>query len=185
MKRYLLATIAALFMTTAMAQAADVKIGFVNIAKVMDQSPQADSAKKALEKEFSARDAKLASERDAIIEMERKLETDGDVMSAGKRDETERELTRRKREFNRASSELKDDFNQRRNEELGKLQHSVYDVIVDIAKTRGYDLVVTERVLYASDRIDFTDEVITRLKSGGGGASSSGSAPRPASSSHK
>ena len=139
-------------------------MGFVNIAKVMDQSPQAEAAKKALEREFAARDAKLATERDAILEMESKLETDGEVMSPSKRQELERDILKRKREFNRASGELKEDFNIRRNEELSKLQRSVYDVIVDIAKSRNYDLVVTERVLYASDRIDFTDLVITRLK---------------------
>ena len=163
MKPYVYAALLAALLA-APVQAEDMKIGFVNIAKVMDQSPQAESAKKALEREFAARDAKLATERDAILDMESKLETDGEVMSPQKRQELEREILRRKREFNRASGELKEDFNIRRNEELSKLQRSVYDVIVDIAKSRNYDLVVTERVLYASDRIDFTDLVITRLK---------------------
>ena len=33
--------------------AADLKVGFVNAAKVLEQAPQADAARASLEKEFS------------------------------------------------------------------------------------------------------------------------------------
>ncbi len=143
---------------------ADVKIGFVNIIQVMEQAPQAETARKALEREFSGRDAKLTAERDAILELEKKLQTDGEIMSASQRDELESTIARRKLEFNRDREELKEDFNIRRNEELSKLQRVVYDVIVQLAKSENYDLMVTERVLYASRRIDVTQEVLDRLR---------------------
>jgi outer membrane protein len=143
---------------------ADVKVGFVNIAAIMEKAPQAEAAAKALEREFSARDSALTADRDAIIELENKLKRDGEVMSESRRVDLERKILKRKREFNRAKDELKEDFNIRRNEELGQLQRQVYAVIVDLAKSEKYDLMVTERVLYASDRIDITDKVLKRLK---------------------
>jgi outer membrane protein len=142
---------------------AEVKIGFVNIIQVMEQAPQADIARNELEQEFSGRDAKLTADRDAIIELEKKLETDGEFMSTDELDELERTIARRKLEFNRDREELQEDFNIRRNEELSKLQRAVYDVIVQVAKAEDYDLMVTERVLYASERIDITDKVLNRL----------------------
>jgi outer membrane protein len=142
---------------------AEVKIGFVNIIQVMEQAPQADIARNELEQEFSGRDAKLTAERDAIIELEKKLQTDGEFMSTDELDELERTIARRKLEFNRDREELQEDFNIRRNEELSKLQRAVYDVIVQVAKAENYDLMVTERVLYASERIDITDKVLNRL----------------------
>ncbi len=142
---------------------ADVKIGFVNIIQVMEQAPQAETARKALEREFSGRDAKLTAERDAIVELEKKLQTDGAVMSGSQRDDLESTIARRKLDFNRDRDDLKEDFNIRRNEELTKLQRVVYDVIVQLAKSEHYDLIVTERVLYASPRIDVTKEVLERL----------------------
>src|SRR5688500_10466975 len=142
---------------------AEVKIGFVNIIQVMEQAPQADIARNELEEEFSGRDAKLTAERDAIIELEKKLQTDGEFMSTDELDELERTIARRKLEFNRDREELQEDFNIRRNEELSKLQRAVYDVIVQVAKAENYDLMVTERVLYASERIDITDKVLNRL----------------------
>ena len=45
------------------------------------------------------------------------------------------------------------------------------DVIQALAKTENYDLVVSEGVVFASERVDITDKVISRLqatfKSGG------------------
>jgi outer membrane protein len=146
------------------AATAEVKIGFVNIIQVMEQAPQAESARKALEQEFSGRDAKLTSERDAIVELEKKLQTDAAVMSAEQRDELQSTIARRKLDFNRDREELQEDFNIRRNEELSKLQRVVYDVILQLAKSENYDLMVTERVLYASQRVDVTEEVLDRLQ---------------------
>ncbi len=142
---------------------AEVKIGFVNIASIMEKAPQAEAARKALKREFSSRDAALVADRDAVVSLENKLKRDEAVMSESKRLELERKILKRKREFNRAKEEMEEDFNIRRNEELNKLQRDVYDVIIKLAKSEKYDLMVTERVLYASDRIDITDKVLSWL----------------------
>jgi outer membrane protein len=144
--------------------ATGVKVGYVNIATVMEQAPQAETARKALQKEFSSREARLTAERDAIIELEKKLKTDGEVMSESKRSALEREILKRKRSFNRAQDEFKEDLNLRRNEELAKIQKQVFESIVTLGKQDSYDLIVTERVLYASERIDITDKVLKELK---------------------
>jgi outer membrane protein len=146
------------------AMAQEIKIGFVNIVRVMEQAPQAQAAREALEQEFSGRDAALTSSRDAIVELERKLRTDAEIMSAEQREDLERDIASRKLDFNRDREELQEDFNIRRNEELSDLQRVVYDVIVDVAKDENYDLMVTERVLYASERIDITDTILERLQ---------------------
>jgi outer membrane protein len=144
--------------------ATGVKVGYVNIGTVMEQAPQAEIARKALQKEFSSREARLTAERDAIIELEKKLKTDGEVMSENKRSALEREILKRKRSFNRAQDEFKEDLNLRRNEELAKIQKQVFESIVTLGKQDKYDLIVTERVLYASERIDITDKVLKELK---------------------
>ena len=144
--------------------AQEIKIGFVNIVRVMEQAPQAEAARAALEQEFSGRDASLTTSRDAIVEMERKLRTEAEIMSAEQREDLERDIASRKLDFNRDREELQEDFNIRRNEELSDLQRVVYEVIVEVAKSEDYDLMVTERVLYASERIDITDTILERLQ---------------------
>lgn len=159
-----LVAVVALALALPVQAASAVKIGFVNIGTVMEKAPQAEVARKALQKEFSSREARLTADRDAIIELEKKLKTDGEVMSESKRSALEREILKRKRSFNRAQDEFKEDLNLRRNEELAKIQKKVFETIVKLGKQDKYDLIVTERVLYASDRIDITDKVLKELK---------------------
>ena len=144
---------------------AEAKIGFVNMAEVMEKSPQSEAARKALEKEFSSRDKKLTAVRDVILKLEETLKQDAAIMSDSRRAELEKDVLKKKKDYNRQQDELREDFNIRRNEELGKLQKNMHEVIVGIAKSENYDLVVTQPVLFASSRIDLTERVLQELKS--------------------
>lgn len=145
------------------AAAAELKIGVVNIPRLMEQAPQAEAASKQLEKRFGPREAELTSEREAIRKLEEQLKRDAAVMSAAKRSELEKEIRDRAREFKRASDDFKEDLNIARNEELGKLQRQIIKAIVDLSEQEQYDLVLTDNVIYASKRVDLTDQVLKRL----------------------
>jgi len=144
---------------------AEAKIGFVNMVDIMEKSPQAEAARKSLEKEFASRDKKLTAVRDEILKLEETLKQDAAIMSDSRRAEIEKKVLNKKREYNRQQDELREDFNIRRNEELGKLQKNMHSVIVEIAKKEDYDLVVTQPVLFASSRIDLTERVLQELQS--------------------
>lgn len=143
---------------------AEAKIGFVNMVDIMEKSPQAEAARKSLEKEFASRDKKLTAARDEILKLEETLKQDAAIMSDSRRAEIEKKVLNKKREYNRQQDELREDFNIRRNEELGKLQKNMHLVIVEIAKKEDYDLVVTQPVLFASSRIDLTERVLQELQ---------------------
>lgn len=146
---------------------AEIKIGFVNMAVILEKAPQADAARKELEQEFSTREANLTAERAAIKEMKDKLATDGEIMSASKRESLTYNLRKRERDYVRDMDDLKDDFNLRYNELRDKLQNDISKVIVAIAKDEKYDLMVREGVtgvLYASERIDITEKILSKLK---------------------
>ncbi len=143
---------------------AEAKIGFVNMVDIMEKSPQAEAARKSLEKEFASRDKKLTAVRDEILKLEETLKQDAAIMSDSRRAEIEKKVLNKKREYNRQQDELREDFNIRRNEELSKLQKNMHLVIVEIAKKEDYDLVVTQPVLFASSRIDLTERVLQELQ---------------------
>ena len=64
----------------------------------------------------------------------------------------------------REQAEAREDYNLRRNEELGKLQRLVRETIVEIAKEDGFDLIV-EQAVFVSERINLTERVLERLQS--------------------
>ncbi|MFP4462471.1 MAG: OmpH family outer membrane protein [Guyparkeria sp.] len=146
------------------AQAAEIKIGFVNSSVLLEQAPQAEQAKQKLEEEFSAREEELRSLRQEVQEMENRLNRDGLTMSEGDRGNLERELNRKLRDLQREQSNFRDDLNLRKNEELGKLQRLVLDAIREVARDKGYDLVLSEGVVYSADRVELTKDVLDRLE---------------------
>lgn len=148
---------------------ADLKLGFVNVPKLLEKAPQAEKAKKELEREFSPRDKKLVSESKEIKQMEEKLSKDAGVMSDAERQKMEKEIINRKREAKRAQDEFREDFNLRRNEELGKLQREVFEAIQSLAKEENFDLLLTDGVVYASEQIDVTEKISKKLQAGGAG----------------
>lgn len=145
------------------ATAAELKIGVVNAQKVLEQAPQADAARKRLDGEFAPRDKAVTEMQKELRRDEERLEKDGAIMSETERSKLEREIVAQRRDFKRKQDEFREDLNGRRNEEFGKLQKLIADVILNVAKTGGYDLVLTDGVLYASDKVDITDAVLQRL----------------------
>ncbi len=143
--------------------AVEIKIGYVNAAKVIDQAPQGEVALKKLEAEFGARDKELVVAQNKIKQIEGDLEKNALVIKETERRAKERELLVLKRELKRATQEFREDYNQRRNEELAVLQKVAYKAIVEIAKQERYDLILHEGAVYASDRIDITDKVLKTL----------------------
>lgn len=142
---------------------AEMKIGFVNVPKVMEKAPQAAKAKKRLEKEFSPRDKQLVAQQKEIKKLEEKLSRDASVMGESERRKVERDIVSKKREATRAQQEFSEDFNLRRNEELGKLQKRIYEAIQTLAKEGNYDLLLTDGVIHASEQIDVTSKVQEKL----------------------
>jgi len=153
-----------MFLMAPLAVMAETKIGFVNMVELMEKSPQAEAARKGLEQEFSNRDKTLTAVRDEVLKFEEKLKNDGPIMNDKNRGELEKKILNRKREYNRQQDELREDFNIRRNEELGRLQKKVHEIIIVVAKAESYDLIVTQPVLYASEKIDLTPRVLQEMQ---------------------
>ncbi len=144
--------------------AADTRIGIVNTAKLLKEAPQAEVARKKLESEFAPRDVKIVDLQKLIKVLEDKLSKDAAVMSEAARKKQEREIVSKKRDVKRVREEFTEDFNFRRNEEIGKLQKLVSETILSLAKEKRYDIILNESVIYASHQVDITANVLERLR---------------------
>lgn len=156
------ALIGALFVIPALAE--DYKIGVVNAPKILEQSPQADAARKKLEKEFATRDRDLVAAQKALKEAEDRFAKDGAIMSEAERSRLERDIINKRRDLKRSTTEFQEDVNFRRNEEMGKIQQQIAEAIVALAEEQKFDIVMGTGVVYASKKVDVTDAVIARLK---------------------
>jgi outer membrane protein len=155
-------TLAASALPLASAQA-QAKIGVVNVARLLQEAPQAQAASASLENEFAARRRDLEAQQRDLKAKEDKLQKDGATMAEADRRNQEKTLRDGQRELARKQNEFLEDLNVRRNEALGQLQRSVLQEVQTYAKSAGLDVVVAD-ALYASPSVDITAQVLAALQ---------------------
>jgi len=143
---------------------AEQKIAFVNQAKLLQKAPQAEYARTKLQKEFAARDKALVSLQKKIKKSADKLQKDSAVLSTAELNKLKRKITLLGRDLERDKAAFKEDLSIRQNEELIKLQRSVLKSIQTVAKKEKFDLILSEGIVYASQRSDITDKILKQLK---------------------
>lgn len=165
MNKIFIPMLAAACLFAAAPASADVKIGFVNSQRILNDAPQAAIAKKKIEKEFAKRDQDLQKLAKQLQTMQANLEKNSVTMSDSERRDKEREFNDLNRDFQRKQREFREDLNLRQNEEMAAIFDRVNKVIKKIAETEKYDIIFQEAV-YFNPRIDITDKVIKALSDG-------------------
>jgi outer membrane protein len=142
---------------------AEIKMGYVNFQKLLEEAPQTKTAMQGLENEFAPRRRELLTMQNDLKARDEKLQKEGAVMSEADRTKAEKVLRDQQREFSRKAGEFQDDASTRRNEEIGKVQRYLVTEIQGYASAQGYDLVLGEGVFFAKGPLDITANVLAVL----------------------
>jgi len=172
MKKLFRLIIIGMFSFSSFLFADELKIGIVDVNKILKEAPQTISANKKLEKEFSARTEKLKSKIKTLQSDEKKFQKESLTMSDEQRDKAERGIQQRKIEVQRDERELREDMDLRRREEIGDLQEKINLTIDKIAADDKFDLILYNGIAFASEKVDITKMIIKAL---GGGESAKSS----------
>ena len=142
---------------------AELKIGIVDVNKILKEAPQTISANKKLEKEFASRTEKLKAKIQALQADEKKYQKEALTLADDQRDKTEKSLQQRRIEIQRLERELREDMDLRRREEIGDLQEKINQTIDKIAADEKYDLILYNGIAFASENVDITRRIIKSL----------------------
>ncbi len=164
-------TLAAALAGGAFAGAAELRLGYVDAARLLDEAPQAKDATNRLKDEFASREEEIALAQDKIKRLEEALQRDGAVMSEDERKKQTLDILSRKRELRRMQDEFREDVNIRRNDAIGNLQVLIKQTIEDIGSAQRFDLIFFDGIAYANSALDITDQVLEGLKKRYQGAS--------------
>ena len=149
----------------ALAQAQELRIGYVSGERVLRDSTPAKAAQAKLEAEFSKREKDLSDTAARLKATSDKLEKDAPTLSEAERGRRQRDLVEQDREFQRRRREFQEDLTQRKNEELGAVIQRANQAIKQIFDAEKYDLIIQDAT-FVSPRIDITDKVIKALNAG-------------------
>lgn len=159
--RLIILSLVVFFSATGVAQAQG-RVGYVNLERILRDSAPAIRAQKKIEQEFAKRDQELGKMSEQLKRQREALEKNAVTLSDSERSKREREFADLNREFLRKQREAREDFNQRRNEELSGVIERANRAVKQIAEAEKFDVIFQEAV-WASPRIDITDKVIKAL----------------------
>ena len=142
----------------------NLKIGVINVGKLLENAPQSKVVSDKLQKEFEPRQQAIVAKRQKLQTAQESFQKDQAVMGEEERLNLERQIQNTQRDLQRDENEYLEDLNARRNEELGRLQREVLQRVQAYAAAQKYDLVLADAI-YVSGAVDITQAVITALQS--------------------
>ena len=163
MKKHVKTLIAAgMLLCAVAAPAQELKVGVVNLDRVLRDAAPAKAAQAKLDAEFNRRAKELNESELKLKTASDKFERDAPTLGESERIRRQRELVDQDRELQRKRREFQEDLNQRKNEELANVLERANKVVKQIFDQEKFDLILQEAV-FASSRVDITEKVIKAL----------------------
>ncbi len=143
--------------------AADSKIAYVEMQRVINECNAGKDAKKAITKDAEKFQHLIADKQKELQTMKESLEKQALMLTPDARANKEKEYQNKLREFQRWGEDTQNELNQKRMEMERNISTALVKVIQKIGADEGYTLILEKNeniVLFASKTIDITDRAI-------------------------
>ena len=148
-----------------------VKIGLVDLQKVLVESKKGREPLTKLKADMDAKNRDLDAQEKKIRQMVADLEKQQSVLSEAARKDKEKAIQKAKVDLNRTAEDLNREFGERERDVRQQLVREVTTVVQDYGKKNGYVLIIEVRaagVMYSSEGADISKEIIAAYDGGGG-----------------
>ena len=164
MKKIIIVTLFVMTVCGNAMAASNLKVGFVSVEKLLTQAPQVEAVNTAMMERFGGKKQELQDLEKEIKTMQENYKRNELVMTEDKLKELRDKVIAKVQSFKQKEATLNQEVSTMRSQELAVLQKSVRDIINTIAKKDKYDLILSEGVVFATDKIDITDRVLKEMK---------------------
>jgi len=142
---------------------ADLKIGWLDMQKAVNECNAGKEAKKALIKEAERDQRAIAERQNELKEMKESLEKQVLLLTPEARMTREQEFRAKLRDFQRWGEEVQNELNQKRIEMERNIASNLVKVVQAIGTNEGYTVILQKNeniLLFSSNSTDLTDRVI-------------------------
>lgn len=153
------------FLAAGTASGADpVKIGVVDLQKVLEASNAGKAAQNELKVQRDKMQADLKQRGTEIQEIESRMKRESMVMSKEAREDKEREHRIKVSDFQALQRKYQADLQDVERKLMGQLQKEISGLVAEMAKKDGFTLIISNiGVIYSQPAIDLTDRLIQEL----------------------
>ncbi|HYA93897.1 MAG TPA: OmpH family outer membrane protein [Thermodesulfobacteriota bacterium] len=142
---------------------ADIKVGWVDTERAVNECNAGKEAKKALLQEVEKVQRLIAEKQKELQEMKGSLEKQGLMLTPEARAAREKELQTKLRDFQRWGEDVQNELKQKQIEMERNISSGLVKVVQEIGAKEGYTVILRRNeniVLFTSKSIDLTDLVI-------------------------
>jgi outer membrane protein len=175
MKRLVGLVVAALFVFSVPVYASNIKIGYVDLQKALNESVAGKAAKAKIAAKFKEYQKSLNARQKKLSAMKSELEKQSMLLSQSARDDKEHEYEQKVKDLQRFAKDAQDDLKQKDSDYTRQIIDKLVGVAKTLGKKEGYTMIFEKTqssVVYADSKADLTDELIkafdaqTQKKSG-------------------
>lgn len=147
------------------AEKGDIKIGIMNVQKVLVESGPGQKAKAAFEKKKSELEAGFADEQKALQELQKEIEKKSSVWSKEKKDEKVVEFNKKRRDFKTKTEDGRMEMKRLQDKELEPIIKTLETVVENFGENNGYTVILDSKngVVFYSKAVDVSDALIKEL----------------------
>jgi outer membrane protein len=161
-----LGLIIAALLVAGTASATEVKLGFVDVRKAIEDTKAGKKVKSDLDADFKKREKDLQKRADDVKKMQADYEKKSLVLSDEAKAKKQNELQEEMMKYNQEVQKNTADLRKKEQDLMEPIFKKMQDVINDIAKKENYTLIIQNRenILYAAQEIDLTDRVVKEFE---------------------
>lgn len=148
----------------ASAQETPLRIGYVDMQRLLEEAPQPRAARARLEAEFAERDRLLRAEEARLSELRARQHREGPLLPAEEAERLAREIAALERSLRRSRERLQSELIERADAEYQRFFRELTEAVIAYARSEGYDLVLPGPAVYAGPRVDLTDRILEKLR---------------------
>jgi len=148
-----------------------LKVGFIDLQKVMLESEKGKAARKALTDEAEKLKKNLTQKQDEIQKLKDTLEKQGATITPEARAEREKQYQAKLKDYQRLASDFESELRQKDVEASTKILKELEEVVKKFGESEKFTLIferTQSSVLFGSPSADVTDKVIALYNTSGG-----------------
>ncbi|WP_395377069.1 OmpH family outer membrane protein [Marinicella sp. W31] len=140
------------------------RIGYVNMNVLINESPQILEANRILTEEFEPRNRAIEQKEADLKLLESRITQEGPLMTADDLAKLQERARILERQVRRTKEDLNDEITIRNSQLVEEVQNQIRQVVSAYAKENEYDVILINAILYVTEEVDLTDEILERLK---------------------
>ncbi|HUX18846.1 MAG TPA: OmpH family outer membrane protein [Acidithiobacillus sp.] len=153
-----------LMLTSAVAWADPLKIGFVDLDRALRELPEAQAGAISLNKQVEAKQKEIEARRQQVDTFQKTLEKDFPHLTNAQRQEREAQLQSMILNLQQFQRQAQDGLNYQRNQILKNIQDQLVKVVSRIGRAGHYTVILNDKsVLYVNGAIDITSQVVAAM----------------------